>query len=155
VRDREALRRALAFKAAYLLQDTKGDPMDCTPEASQRPRAVEVWAALRTLGRSGVADLVERTCRYVAMFAEGLSAAGYEILNDVVINQVLVSFGDAEMTRRIIEAIQADGSCWCGGTVWHGNTAMRISVSSWATTKDDVKCSLDAMLRIAAEELSC
>ena len=78
-----------------------------------------------------------------------MSAAGYAVLNDVVLNQVLVSFGDAETTQRVITAIQADGTCWCGGTVWQGHTAMRISVSSWATTEDDVERSLKAMLRIA------
>jgi glutamate/tyrosine decarboxylase-like PLP-dependent enzyme len=103
------------------------------------------------LGRNGVADLIERTCRYAERFAEGLSAAGYQVLNDVVINQVLVSFGDAETTRKIIADIQADGTCWCGGTVWHGQTAMRISVSSWATTEEDVERSLAAILRIAKE----
>jgi glutamate/tyrosine decarboxylase-like PLP-dependent enzyme len=112
-----------------------------------------VWAALRSLGREGLADLVERTCRQAARFAAGLSDAGYEVLNDVVLNQVLVSFGDAEATRRIIAAIQQDGTCWCGGTVWQGRTAMRISVSNFRTTADDVDRSLAAMLRIAARSL--
>ena len=110
-----------------------------------------MWAALRSLGRQGLADLIERTCRHATRFAEGLRDAGYEILNDVVINQVLVSFGDAELTRRVIAGVQADGTCWAGGTVWQGRTAMRIGVSSWATTEDDVERSLAAMLRMAAE----
>ena len=93
--------------------------------------------------------MIERCCRHARRFADGLSAAGYAVLNDVVLNQVLVSFGDAETTQRVIAAIQADGTCWCGGTVWQGHTAMRISVSSWATTEDDVERSLKAMLRIA------
>jgi glutamate/tyrosine decarboxylase-like PLP-dependent enzyme len=109
-----------------------------------------VWAALRSLGRQGVADLVERTCRHATRFAEGLRAAGYHILNDVVINQVLVSFGDPDTTRRVIAAIQADGTCWAGATRWRGHAAMRISVSSWATTEEDVERSLAAMLRVAA-----
>jgi threonine aldolase len=95
---------------------------------------------------------IERTCRHATRFAQGLTAAGYQVLNDVVINQVLVSFGDADTTLRVIAAIQQDGTCWCGGTVWQGQTAMRISVSSWATTEDDVERSLAAMLRIAAEQ---
>jgi threonine aldolase len=97
-----------------------------------------------------VADLVERTCRHATRFAEGLRAAGHEILNDVVINQVLVSFGDAETTRRVVAAIQAEGTCWAGASVWRGQTAMRISVSSWATTEQDVERSLAAMIRVAA-----
>jgi glutamate/tyrosine decarboxylase-like PLP-dependent enzyme len=122
-----------------------------TPEMSRRARGIEVWAALRSLGREGLADLIERNCRHAARFADGLRAAGYEVLNDVVSNQVLVSFGDDVTTRQVIAAVQADGTCWCGGTDWHGQAAMRISVSSWATTEDDVERSLAAMLRCAAE----
>jgi glutamate/tyrosine decarboxylase-like PLP-dependent enzyme len=107
---------------------------------------------LKSLGRKGVADLIERTCRHAARFAEGLRAAGYTILNEVCINQVLVSFGDSQKTLRVIDAIQRDGTCWCGSTVWQGQTAMRISVSSWLTTEADVARSLEAMLRIAASE---
>jgi glutamate/tyrosine decarboxylase-like PLP-dependent enzyme len=110
-----------------------------------------VWAALRTLGRAGLADLVERTCRLAARFAEGLRKAGHEILNEVHLNQVLVSFGDDARTRRVIAALQNEGTCWCGGTVWHGRAAMRISVSSWATTEEDVEKSLAAMIRIASQ----
>ena len=109
-----------------------------------------VWAALRSLGRAGLADLVERTCRHARRFADALSASGFEVLNEVVLNQVLVSFGDAERTQRVIAALQADGTCWCGGTVWQGRTAMRISVSSWATTDADVEKSIEAMRRVAA-----
>ena len=103
------------------------------------------------LGRTGLADLIERTCHHARRFAEGLSEAGYEVLNEVVLNQVLVSFGDAVTTNKIIAELQADGTCWCGGTVWQGNTAMRTSVCSWATTDLDVQKSLDVMLRIAAK----
>mgnify|MGYP001571605191 CR=1 FL=1 len=152
VRDGEALRAAMAVRAAYLPTGAPRDPSDHTPELSRRARGVEVWAALRSLGRSGLADLVERTCRHAARFAAGLSAAGYEVLNEVVLNQVLVSFGDPAVTERVIAAIQQDGTCWCGGTVWQGRTAMRISVSSWATTDSDVERSLEAMLRLAAGE---
>src|SRR5579885_454082 len=150
VRNPAHLRAAMALNAAYLIQGETREPSQYTPEASRRARGIEVWAALRALGRAGVADLVERTCRHAARFAEGLRAAGYRILNEVVINQVLVSFGDDDLTRRVMAQLQADGTCWCGGTVWQGQAAMRISVSSWATTETDVERSLAAMLRIAA-----
>jgi glutamate/tyrosine decarboxylase-like PLP-dependent enzyme len=151
VRDADTLRAAMAITADYLPTATEHrNPSDFTPELSRRARGVEVWAALRSLGRSGLTELVERTCRHARRFAEALTAAGYQVLNDVVLNQVLVSFGKAEVTSQVISAIQADGTCWCGGTVWQGRTAMRISVSSWATTEDDVERSLEAMLRIAA-----
>jgi glutamate/tyrosine decarboxylase-like PLP-dependent enzyme len=122
-----------------------------TPECSRRARAVELWAALRSLGRDGIADLVERTCRHARRFAAGLSEQGYSILNEVVINQVLVSFGDR--TDDVIRRVQEDGTCWCGGTVWQGQPAMRISVSSWATTEDDVERSIAAICRAARPAL--
>ena len=152
VRDREALRQAMSMSASYLPLHDVREPMDFTPDSSRRARGIDVWAALKSLGRRGVADLIERTCRYAARFAEGLSAAGYTILNEVCINQVLVSFGDSQKTLRVIDAIQRDGTCWCGSTVWQGQTAMRISVSSWLTTEGDVEQSLEAMLRIASSE---
>jgi len=108
-----------------------------------------VWAALRTLGRAGLAEMFERNCAQARRFAEKLHAGGGEILNDVVLNQVLVAFGDAEKTKRVIEELQRDGTCWAGVTVWQGRTAMRISVSCWATTDADVDASVAAMLRIA------
>jgi glutamate/tyrosine decarboxylase-like PLP-dependent enzyme len=151
VREEAALRAAMTMSAAYLPEGQLRDPSEYTPELSRRARGVEAWAALRSLGRRGVAELVERSCRHARRFAEGLAAAGHRVLNDVVLNQVLVSFGDAERTRAVIAAIQRDGTCWCGGTVWQGHTAMRISVSCWATTDDDVERSLDAMLRAARE----
>jgi glutamate/tyrosine decarboxylase-like PLP-dependent enzyme len=151
VREPEHLRRAMSLSAAYLVRGERRDPFDYTPEFSRRARGVEVWAALRSLGREGLADLVERSCRHASRFADGLRRAGCAILNDVVINQVLVSFGDAETTRRVIDAVQADSTCWAGGTVWQGHTAMRISVSSWATTDDDVEKSLAAMVRVAED----
>jgi glutamate/tyrosine decarboxylase-like PLP-dependent enzyme len=144
------LRAAMAVSAAYLDQDVRGEPYQYTPEMSRRARGVEVWAALRSLGCAGVADLIERSCRYAARFAEGLRSAGYQVLNEVLGNQVLVAFGDADTTRQAIAALQAEGTCWCGGTVWQGQAAMRISISSWATTEEDVERSLAAMLRSAA-----
>jgi len=147
----DALRNAMSTAAAYLAQGEAREPFHYTPEMSRRARGVEVWAALRSLGRAGLADLIERTCRHAQRFAAGLHAAGYTILNDVVINQVMVAFGDDEQTRRVINAVQQDGTCWCGGTVWHGRAAMRISVSSWATTDADVERSLAAMVRLAQQ----
>lgn len=147
----EYLRAALSVNAAYLDQQSmRGEPYQYTPEMSRRARGVDVWAALRALGRAGVADMIERSCRHAARFAAGLRAAGYEVLNEVVGNQVLVAFGDDDATRRVIDAIQAGNVCWGGGTVWQGRTALRISVSSWATTDDDVERSLASMLRSAA-----
>ena len=154
VRDPNALRAAMGVSAAYLIESETREPSHYTPELSRHARGIEIWAALRSLGRAGLADLIERDCRYAARFAAGLTAAGYRVWNDVVLNQVLVSFGDEETTRRVIAGIQSDGTCWCGGTVWQGHTAMRISVSSWATTEEDVDKSLDAMLRVAAEQRS-
>jgi glutamate/tyrosine decarboxylase-like PLP-dependent enzyme len=150
VREARHLHAAMAVNAPYLVIGESREPEHYTPDFSRRARGVEVWAALRSLGRQGLAELIERTCRHATRFAEGLRAAGHEVLNDVVINQVLVSFGDAETTRRVIAAIQAEGTCWAGGTVWQGRTAMRISVSSWATTDEDVERSLEAMIRVAA-----
>ena len=151
VRDADALRSAMAITADYLPTSEFRNPSDFTPELSRRARGVEVWAALRSLGRQGVAELVERNCRQARRFAEGLETAGFKVLNDVVLNQVLVAFGDAETTNRVVADIQAEGTCWCGGTVWQGQTAMRISVSSWATTDADVERSLAAMIRIAGK----
>jgi len=149
-RHEEHLRAAMSFSAEYLIQGEGREPGLYTPEMSRRARGTEVWAALLSLGRSGLADLIERSCLHARRFAQGLSVAGYQILNEVVLNQVMVSFGDSDTTRKVIAALQDEGTCWCGGTVWQGRTAMRISVSSWATTEEDVQRSLDAMLRIAA-----
>jgi glutamate/tyrosine decarboxylase-like PLP-dependent enzyme len=151
VRDPQALRAAMSVSAAYLIQGPTREPAQFTPELSRRARGVEVWAALRSLGRQGLAELIERNCRQAARFAEGLRAAGAEILNEVVLNQVLVSFGSDERTQRAIAALQADGTCWCGSTVWQGRAAMRISVSSWATTDADVEQSLEAMIKVKNE----
>jgi glutamate/tyrosine decarboxylase-like PLP-dependent enzyme len=121
------------------------------PCITRRARGVELWAALKSVGRSGLRELIERTCAHAQRFAKELRQAGFEVLNDVVINQVLVSFGSPEVTQEVIQRLQLDGTCWCGGTVWQGKTAMRISVSSWATTEADVERSLEAITRIARE----
>jgi len=149
VRDRRHLNAAMAASAAYLLEGDTRDPYLFTPEMSRRARGIEIWAALRSLGRTGLADLIERSCRYARKIAGVLSDAGHQVLNEVVLNQVLVSFGNTDRTRRVIAGIQQDGTCWCGETTWQGKTAMRISVSSWATTEQDVERSLEAILRIA------
>ena len=143
---------APAQSAPYLTTSTRlRDPHEFVPEESRRGRAVPVYALLRALGRSGLAELIERNCRQARRFAEGLKAAGHQLLNEVVLNQVVVSFGDAERTRRVVAAVQEDGTCWCGATVWQGHTAMRISVSNWSTTDADVEKSLAAILRVARD----
>jgi len=152
VRDANALSAAMAITAEYLPTQTHGrNPSDYTPELSRRARGIDVWAALRTLGRSGISELIERNCRQARRFGEALSANGFDVLNEIALNQVVVALGDAARTQRFIAALQAEGTCWCGVTVWRGRTAMRISVSSWATTDADVELSIAAMLRLAAE----
>lgn len=151
VREPHSLQAAMAITAEYLPQPGgERNPSDFTPELSRRGRGVEVWAALHTLGRAGLAQMIERNCRQARRFAAGLSAAGHTVLNDVVLNQVLVSFGDPERTRRVVARLQADGTCWCGISVWQGHTAMRISVSNWSTSDTDVEQCLEAMLLAAA-----
>lgn len=151
VKDGAALRASMGIRAAYLETGARREPLHHTPDSSRRARGVELWAGLKSLGRAGLCALIERTCAHAQQFARGLREAGFEVLNEVVINQVLVSFGSPEVTREVIRRIQEDGTCWCGSTVWQGKTAMRISVSSWATTEDDVQRSLAAMIRIARE----
>ena len=150
VRDGEALRKSLGITADYL-PGGHVNGMDYTLEGSRRPRGVDAWAALRSLGRHGLADLVERNCRQAKRFADAFSVAGLRVLNDVVLNQVLVTFGDDARTRKVIAAIQEEGTCWCGVTIWQGVTAMRVSVISWATTDDDVDRSVEAILRVARQ----
>jgi glutamate/tyrosine decarboxylase-like PLP-dependent enzyme len=152
----DAHRAAMTVQAGYLIQAEEGaqrDEVDWTPEFSRRARGFAVYAALRSLGRSGVADLVERSCAHARRFADRLAAEdGVEVLNDVVLNQVLVRFaGDDEVTRAVVRAIQEDGTCWLSGTTWQGRAAMRISVSNWRTTVEDVDRSADAILRLARQ----
>jgi len=152
VRNALDLKAAMSITAEYLLTESEfRNPSDYTPELSRRARGVDVWAALRSLGRRGVEELIDRCCAHARRFAESLSAEGYEILNDVVLNQVLVAFGDDATTRHIIDEIQRDGTCWCGVTVWQERTAMRISVCNWSTTTADVDKSLAAIIRIARQ----
>jgi glutamate/tyrosine decarboxylase-like PLP-dependent enzyme len=148
--DQQAHRAAMGARAGYLVHGAAGerDALDHNPEHSRRARGFAVYAALRSSGRRGVADLVDRTCALARRFAEQLGAApGVQVLNDVVLNQVLVRFGDDELTRSVIERVQRDGTCWMSGTVWQGRAAMRISVSNWSTDDADVDRSVAAILR--------
>jgi len=162
VRDPEAHRAAMAVTAAYLVRGAEAyNAYDYVPESSRQARGLSVYTALRTLGRSGVAALVERCCAQARRMADRLSAAsGASILNDVVLNQVLVRFAAAaddgpsadKRTQAVIDAVQRDGTCWLGGTTWHGVGAMRISVSNWSTSEADIDQSAEAILRCAASE---
>jgi len=156
VRDRDAHRAAMARTAAYLQPSSnERDSYQWTAEFSRRARGFSVYAALRSLGRAGLAELVERCCEHARLFAELLPAApGVRVVNEVVLNQVLVRFerpgdtpeeGDA-WTREVIERIQSEGTCWLSGTVWHGRALMRISVCNWSTTTEDVRRSAAAIL---------
>jgi glutamate/tyrosine decarboxylase-like PLP-dependent enzyme len=152
VADPESHRAAMTIAAPYLVQTggRERDPFDYVPEFSRRARGFTVWAALRSLGRDGAGDLVDRCCALARRFADRLrQEPGVEILNDVVLNQVLVRFGGSdERTRDVIARVQRDGTCWLGGTTWHGVAAMRISVSNWSTTEQDVERSAAAILEI-------
>jgi len=150
VKDPATLKAAMSLSAAYLPQGQHREPSQYTPELSRRARGVEIWAALKSLGRAGIAELIERNCRLACQFAEGLRRHGFEILNEVVLNQVLVSFGDKERCLRVIARVQQDGTCWCGPTEWNGRTAMRISVCSWRTQESDVERSIGAIVAAAA-----
>jgi glutamate/tyrosine decarboxylase-like PLP-dependent enzyme len=150
VRDGDALRKSMAVSAEYLPAATANrTPSDFTPELSRRGRGTDVWAALRSLGRRGVSEMVEANCRQARRFGDELTRAGFRVLNEVVLNQVVVQFGDADRTRKVIAAIQHEGTLWAGETVWQGQVAMRISVCCWATTDADVEKSLGAIVRIA------
>ena len=142
----DLLSAAMSVNAAYLPPGTPG-PYQFTPGLSRKARGIEAYATLYNLGKKGVSDLVENSCKHAKTFADGLTKAGYQVLNQVDLNQVLVDFG--ENTEQIIAAIQEDRTCWAGGTTWQGKKAMRISVSSWATTDEDVERSLDAMIKVA------
>ena len=155
----EAHRAAMGVRASYLIHAGEGGPrdqVDWTPEFSRRARGFPVYAAIRSLGRSGIAELVDRCCAHARRFGEALAhEPGVELLNDIVLNQVLVRFldpaGDHDArTSAVVEAVQEDGTCWLGGTTWHGMRAMRISVSNWSTTEEDVDRSVEAILRAAA-----
>ncbi|WP_455361809.1 pyridoxal phosphate-dependent decarboxylase family protein [Streptomyces sp. SYSU K21746] len=151
MRDPAAVRAAMGLHGAYLIHAEHGDPIDKVPELSRRGRAFTVWAALRSLGRSGVADLVERLCRHASVFATGLAGIdGATVLNDVVFTQVCAEFGDDERTERTVNRLLDEGTAWISGSTWHGRRVMRISVSNWSTTDDDVTRALDAIQRASS-----
>jgi len=151
VRDADAHRAAMATSASYLMRSEQRENWEWVLDSSRRARGFILYAAIRSLGRSGVRALVERCCELARRMADRLrDADGVEVLNDVVLNQVLVRFGDSdERTRAVIAAVQADGTAWMGGTVWQGRAAMRISVSNWSTTEADADRTVDAILRAA------
>ncbi|MEI6531040.1 MAG: aspartate aminotransferase family protein, partial [bacterium] len=124
----------------------KRDGMHYTPEMSRRARVVELWATLKSLGKDGVEELVDRLCDHAKRFAKNLCSKGFRILNDVVFNQVLVACDTPEQTKATLEHIQRSGECWCGGAVWNGEPVIRISVCSWATTLADVERSVAAFV---------
>lgn len=147
VRDSGAQQAAIGMSAAYLARTEHREASGFAPESSRRARAVPIYAALRTLGRDGVAELVDRCCSHARLMAKLLNDGGAEVLNDVTLNQVLVAFDDAP---SVVGRVQEDGTCWLGGTIWQGHSAVRVSFSNWSTTDDDVRASAAAILRAAA-----
>jgi glutamate/tyrosine decarboxylase-like PLP-dependent enzyme len=149
----DAHRASMSIRAGYLIHDETGgrDSLEYNPEFSRRARGFAVYAAIRALGQSGIAEIVERCCDLANRFALRLAAAGVEVLNDVVLNQALVRFGDDDLTRRVVAAVQDEGTCWMSGTTWQGRAAMRISVSNWTTDQADIDRSADAVLRCLRE----
>ncbi len=152
VRDPSAHRAAMSMTASYLMRSEQRENWEWVLDSSRRARGFTLYAAIRSLGREGIRALVERCCDLAARMADRLREAdGVEVLNDVVLNQVLVRFGDDDArTREVIEAVQADGTAWMGGTTWKGKAAMRISVSNWSTTEADADRTVEAILRAAA-----
>jgi len=148
-REGEHLRKAMSMDGSYLDQSGVRIPYQYTPELSRRARATDIWAAMRTLGKGGIDDLISRSCLYAELFALKLEEAGFEILNEVETNQVLVSFGSDEETQEVITAVQQEGTCWVSGTNWKGRVAMRISISSWATAPADITKSVVAIISCA------
>jgi glutamate/tyrosine decarboxylase-like PLP-dependent enzyme len=148
----ESHRAAMSVTASYLVQaedHRHRDEVDWTPEFSRRARGFPIYAAIRSLGRTGIAEMIERCCANARRFADALVAGGATVLNDVVLNQVLVRIGDGERTRETIARVQQDGTCWLGGTDWNGEHAMRISVSNFRTTPEDVDRSAAAIFAAA------
>jgi glutamate/tyrosine decarboxylase-like PLP-dependent enzyme len=146
-RNRHALASAMQATGSYIAYSEHRDGMHYTPEMSRRARAVELWATLKALGREGIDALVEGLCQRAQQFAEGLRTQKFRILNDVVFNQVLVACETPELTRLTLEALQASGTCWCGGSAWKGEPVIRISVCSWATTASDIERSIEAFVK--------
>ena len=152
VANAEAMYAAMGAHAAYLIQDERPDPLSTVPEFSRRARGFTVWAALRSLGRRGVAEMVERFCAHARRFAAGLAQIeGVRVVNDVVFTQVCVSFGSDEVTREVAARLLKDGTAWMTPSTWHGVAVLRISVSNWRTTDEDVDPTLAAVRRVLAE----
>jgi glutamate/tyrosine decarboxylase-like PLP-dependent enzyme len=152
VRDGATVRGAMSYHGDYLItDDTRLESYERVPESSRRARAIPVWAALRSLGRSGVAEMIDRFCRHARALADGArELPGVEVLNDVVFTQVCLSFGTDERTRDVGRRLMEDGTVWMSGSKWHGRDVLRISVSNWSTDEDDIARSLDALRRAAA-----
>ncbi|WP_395375224.1 pyridoxal phosphate-dependent decarboxylase family protein [Marinicella sp. W31] len=146
-RDHKAMITALQAHGDYLIYSDKRDPLLYTPEMSKRARAIELWATMKFLGRRGIDDMVTGFHALSKYIAQQLKKAGFRILNDVVFNQVLVACDDAEQTQKTLQYIQQSGTCWCGGSNWHGEPVIRISICSWATTADDVDQTVEAFIR--------
>ncbi|QZY30894.1 aminotransferase class V-fold PLP-dependent enzyme [Nocardioides coralli] len=152
VRDPAALRAAMSMHGDYLIRDAAGDPFEKVPELSRRNRAAPVWAVLRALGRQGVADLVDRLAARARAFAEGIAAIeGAEVLNDVVFTQVCATFGEDAVTEDVVRRMLVDGTAWTTGSRWHGRAVLRVSVSNWSTTEEDVARTLAALRTAVAE----
>jgi glutamate/tyrosine decarboxylase-like PLP-dependent enzyme len=150
VKNHHALKAAMAITASYLpSENADRNPSDYTPELSRRARGTDVYAVLRHLGKSGINELIQRCCQCAQRFAELLSAAGYEVMNDVVLNQVVVCFGSEQANLEIIDAIQKEGTCWAGQTIWHNRLAMRISVCNWQTDFEAVEQSFNVIKLVA------
>jgi glutamate/tyrosine decarboxylase-like PLP-dependent enzyme len=150
VRDSAAHQAAMSASAAYLLRSDERENWEWVMDSSRRARGFALYAAIRALGREGIGAMIDRCCALARRMADRLREAdGLEVLNDVVLNQVLVRFGDDERTRAVIAAVQEEGTAWMGGTVWHGTAAMRISVSNWSTTETDAERTVEAILRAA------
>jgi glutamate/tyrosine decarboxylase-like PLP-dependent enzyme len=152
VRDLAAMRTAMGMHGVYLTPDLEhGDPYERVPELSRRARAIPVWAVLCSIGRKGVAALIERLCDRARALADGVATIpGAKVLNDVVYTQVCVAFEDDARTQRIVQGLLEDGTAWISGSTWRNRAVLRISVSNWSTTEDDVARSLDALRRVAA-----
>jgi glutamate/tyrosine decarboxylase-like PLP-dependent enzyme len=151
VADRSALRASMSMKGDYLIHHDAGEPFDKVPEISRRGRAFTVWAVLRSLGRDGVAELVDRFCGHARAIAEGIDGIeGAEVLNDVVFTQVCATFGDDDRTRAVVAGMLQDGTAWMTGSRWHGRAVLRASVSNWSTSEADVERSLAALRGVAA-----
>jgi len=146
-KNREALTMAMQVSGSYIRYSEKRDGMLFTPEMSRRARAIELWATLKYLGRSGIEEIVDGLCDGAQQFSEQLSTVGFNILNEVVFNQILVSCSTAEETNETLKNIQESGECWCGGSIWNGEPVIRISVCSWATTVKDIDRSVAAFIK--------